>query len=243
MATFIMLTGQQGQGKTSSIRRIHPDDIGIIKAIGKEFAFPMANKYYKPVDKEKATGSVVKLTSITQVPTAINGLVKKYKKKVIFIDDTYYLLSKPAMDTIVSTSGNKFDQWAMIGYNFNEILKTIEETSEDVIIVVVMHTTIDSNGFTKLKYPGNLIDNYVQPEGLTNYIFHAKTHNNEPIILTNKEGTDTHVKCPIGMFKKDELHIPNDLKLILDRYQDYTGIDLKLKEFEDIENKIKEMLG
>jgi hypothetical protein len=29
----------------------------------------------------------------------------------------------------------------------------------------------------------------------------------------------------------------------LDRYQDYTGIDLKLKEFEDIENKIKEMLG
>jgi hypothetical protein len=29
----------------------------------------------------------------------------------------------------------------------------------------------------------------------------------------------------------------------LNRYQDYTGIDLKLKEFEDIENKIKEMLG
>jgi hypothetical protein len=72
-----------------------------------------------------------------------------------------------------------------------------------------------------------MIDNVITLEGLFTYVFFTtvqKDENDKPTykFITNSDGTCT-AKSPIGMFP--ELYIDNDLKLVIDRINEYNNED------------------
>lgn len=230
MAEMIAIVGESGSGKSTSIRNLNPAETFIISTTGKRPGIKGALKKYPNFTKTDSgyTGNFVTTANVDKIDTILKYInTKRPDVKVVVIDDFQYVMAFEAMDRAGDKGFDKFTQMAQHAY---QVLKSAMNLRDDLYVVVSTHSenTGDRiNPYYKMKTLGKMLDNTITLEGLFTYVFFTAIQRDDDgnpsyKFMTNSDGTTTG-KSPMGLF--NDLYIDNDLKLVIDRIEEYNSED------------------
>lgn len=202
MSTAIMIIGESGTGKTTSLRNLDPSDVLLIQAVRKPLPFKATN--WKHANKQNPDGSIFHSDNAQTIVHAM----QRSKKPIIVVDDFQYVLANAFMRRSAETGFQKFTEIAKDAW---DILMAASGQPDDKRIYILAHSTTDDSGKTKAKTIGKLLDEKITIEGLLTIVLRTGVINGQYIFCTQNSGSDT-TKSPMGMFADE--HIPNDLAAV-----------------------------
>ena len=198
MAIIVMVYGQSGTGKSTSLRNFKPEDVCIVNVSGKPLPFKNKHKTFNSDNY-----------------MAIDEAIKNAPAKSIVIDDATYLMTGEYMRKAKVTGYQKFTELAL---NYYTLVKTAAALPDDKIVYFMGHSDIDSNGNEKFKTIGKLLDEKITLEGMFTIVLKTVVIDGKYQFSTRNSGQDT-VKTPMGMF--NEPLIDNDLAAVDKAIRDY----------------------
>lgn len=201
MAIIVMVYGQSGTGKSTSLRSFKPEDVCIVNVSGKPLPFRNKHKTFNTDDY-----------------MSIDTAIKKAPAKSIVIDDATYLMTNEYMRTAKITGYQKFTDMAL---NYFTLIKSAASLPDDKIVYFMGHSDTDANGNEKFKTIGKMLDEKVTLEGLFTIVLKTVVSDGKYQFSTKNNGQDT-VKTPMGLF--DDALIENDLAAVDAAIREYYGI-------------------
>jgi ABC-type dipeptide/oligopeptide/nickel transport system ATPase component len=221
MSNTVLIIGESGVGKSTSIRNLDPKETFIINVLGKPMPFMGGKKNYINCDKDNPSGNHV-ATDKTEV---IKGLImavndRRPEIKTLIIDDFNYTMTNEFMRQALIKG---FDKFSLIAQNAWSIINCLNATRDDLDCFVLMHSDTDQDGKSKPMTIGKLINDKVKLEGMVTTCLHALIIDGEYKFLTQNDGCHMS-KSPYGMFK-DGL-IDNDLTYVKQQLRKYLNEDI-----------------
>lgn len=204
MGIPVLVLGDSGSGKSTSMRNFSEDEVGIFNVASKPLPF---RKNMKKVDG----ATYQKIFKGLSAP----------KLKTYVIDDSQYLMAFEMFSKAKETGYGKFTDMALNFYNLVQFV--IQQTPPDVIVFFLHHVQKSDYGI-KAKTVGKMLDDQLTLEGLFSIVLMAKCDSGRYYFQTHNGGYDT-VKSPMGMFESDE--IDNDLKLVDQTIREYWELGSK----------------
>lgn len=198
MGIPVLIMGESGSGKSSSLRNFEVDEVGIFNIASKPLPFR------KKLNKVDGSGYAQILKGLS------NPKLKKY-----VIDDSQYLMAFEMFDRAKEVGYNKFTDIAL---NFRNLVQfVIRGTPDDVIVYFLHHSETTDTGKVKAKTSGKMLDNQLTLEGLFSVVLITKTENGRYYFETQSDGMTT-AKSPFEMFERE---IENDLKFVDTQIREY----------------------
>ena len=192
MGIPVLILGESGSGKSSSLRNFEPEDVSIFNVAAK----PLPFRKKLPMKATSDYGAIQKGIQASQ-------------KKSFVIDDSQYLLCFESFAKAKETGYGKYTDMALHFYNLVQFV--IRQTPPDVIVYFLHHTEADGNtGKVKAKTMGKMLDNQLTLEGLFSIVLMAYTDGKKHVFVTQSDGMTT-AKSPMEMFPAE---IDNDLKAV-----------------------------
>jgi hypothetical protein len=205
----VLLIGQSGSGKSTSLRNFTKDEVAVVNVLGKPLPFKTDIKAPKCDDYQ-----------------AILKAIAGTKKKTIVIDDANYLITNEFMN---KSSVKGFDKYNEMGNNFFNLINGIKNIEGGKTVYLIMHEDTDENGNVKPKTIGKLLDDKVNIQGMFTVCIRSMFDNGNYIFRLKTNGQDC-VKTPFGMFETDTME--NDLKEFNRVVREYYELD-KVEEKEE----------
>lgn len=204
MAEKILIMGESGTGKSTSIRNCDPAITAIVNPVGKPLPFRGSRKFET-------------LNSVTDADMICTYMREQANagKKIIIVDDFQYILAIPYMNRIKE---NGWDKWNDFGENYFKIIEICNELPEDVCIYYLTHCETLENGVTTVKLIGKLLREKITVEGLFTIVLKTGVSEGKYYFFTQNSGKDT-VKSPMGMF--DAFSVDNDLAYVDAKIRNY----------------------
>ena len=210
MAIPVLILGESGSGKSTSMRNFEPDEVGIFNVASK----PLPFRKKLP----KVNGATYR--------TIINSLGKPKLKRYV-IDDSQYLMAFEMFDRAKEVGYNKFTDMAL---NFRNLVQfIISGVPDDVIVYFLHHTETTPEGKIKAKTVGKMLDEKLTLEGLFSIVLLCETDGSNHKFITQSDGYTT-CKSPMDMFP---MEIDNDLKLVDKTIREYYEIEEKGEDKND----------
>lgn len=201
MAVLVMVYGQSGTGKSTSLRNFKNEEVAVVNVSGKPLPFRGDIKPYNSDNYQK-------------IIAAIQGT----DRKSIVIDDATYLMVNAFMRNAKVVGYQKYTDMA---YDFNALVEFCANLPEDKIVYFLGHSDQADDGREHFKTIGKMLDNYVTLEGRFTIVLKTVVQDGKYMFSTQNNGQDT-VKSPMGMF--EHALIDNDLKAVDDTIREYWGI-------------------
>lgn len=192
MAVIVMVYGESGSGKSTSLRNFGAADVCVINVSRKPFPFRAQFKSIKTDDYKQ-----------------IQQAVQSAPTPSIVIDDATYLMVDEFMRTAKVTGYQKFTEQALNFFNLVTFCR--DKLPENKIVYFLGHVTRDENGNEKFKTTGKMLDEKVTLEGLFTVVLKTVVQDKKYQFATQTDGQDT-VKSPMDMFPSNL--IDNDLKAV-----------------------------
>ena len=217
MAELILVMGDSGTGKSTSLRTLDPKETIVISPNAKSLPFPGGKSKYN-----KANGNLLKSTNMDALQKTFIAISEKkpHIKTVILEDFTHFFSARIFDPTFLSrnTGGEAFQRWNDFGASvFAALFQKTENLREDLDIIIVHHTEVKEDGTVGFKSAGKLLDNTIMLPSYFTWIFHTLTMQGENgsryVFQTNVDG-GRHAKSPMGAF--DEIYVDNDMRAVLD---------------------------
>ena len=145
----------------------------------------------------------------------LDSLNKEEAVKNIIIDDSQYVMANEFMRRAKEKSYEKFTE---IGQNFYTLIDKANDMREDINIIFLHHVQTTDAGITKAKTVGKILDNTIGIEGRFSIVLGTEIEDGKYYFRTQNNGSDT-CKSPKGMF--EDLRIPNDLQLVINKIKEY----------------------
>lgn len=202
MAVLVMIYGQSGTGKSTSLRNFKNDEVAVVNVSGKPLPFRGDIKPYNSDNYGK-----------------IMAAIKQTDRKSIVIDDSTYLMVNEFMRTAKQVGYQKYTDMAV---SFNQLIEFAASLPDDKIVYFMGHSDQADDGREHFKTIGKMLDNYVTVEGRFTIVLKTVVQDGKYMFSTQNNGQDT-VKSPMGMF--DAALIDNDLKVVDDAIRDYWGMN------------------
>lgn len=211
MGVPVLILGESGSGKSTSLRNFEATDVSIFNIAGKPLPFRKRLPCMATSDYE-------------QIKTAI----RKSAKKAFVIDDSQYLMCFESFAKVKDQGFGKFTDMALHFYNLVQFV--IRETAPDVVVYFLHHIEQDSNtGKIKAKTLGKMLDNQLTLEGLFAIVLMCQTDGKTHTFLTQSDGTNT-CKSPMEMLPPV---MDNDLHTVDSLIREYYGFTAAQKENEN----------
>lgn len=217
----IMVIGESGTGKSTSIRNLDPEATFLIQIVNKPLPFRGAKKKFILATKDQEGNKFI-TDDFEKVGKIIEKINKNPKIKTLIIDDFQYVMSIEYMRRAEEKGWQKFTD---IAAHVFQILEKNLYAREDLNVILLTHAAIDEYGRMKAKTIGKMIDEKITIEGLCTIVLQAKMVDDKYMFQTQSDPT-TIAKSPMGMF--EEKLIPNDLKLVIDRIEEYYNEDIDM---------------
>lgn len=198
----VLLIGQSGSGKSTSLRNFKGDEVAVVNVLGKPLPFK----------------SDIKAGKCDDYATILKAIANT-KKKTIVIDDANYLITNEFMN---KSSVKGFDKYNEMGNNFFNLINGIKNIKGGKTVYLIMHEDTDENGYVKPKTIGKLLDDKVNIQGMFTICIRAMFDNGNYIFRLKTNGQDC-VKTPFGMFENDTME--NDLKAFDEVVREYYELD------------------
>lgn len=202
MAQKVLIMGESGTGKSTSLRNCDPTLTAIVNPVGKPLPF---KNHFEMLNNETDARKIVKYMK----EQAAAG------KKLIVVDDFQYILAVPYMNRIKETGWDKYNDF---GANYFEIIDCCKDLPDDVVVVYMTHLETLDNGLTTVKLIGKLLREKITIEGLFTVVLRTGVNEAKYYFYTQNSGKDT-VKSPLGMFPA--YAIDNDLNYVVDKIRNY----------------------
>lgn len=202
MAQKVLIMGESGTGKSTSLRNCDPATTAVINPVGKPL--PFKNRF-EMLNNETDARKIVKYMK----EQCAAG------KKLLVVDDFQYILAVPYMNRIKETG---WDKWNDFGANYFEIIEVCKELPDDVVVAYMTHTETLENGVTTIKLIGKLLREKITIEGLFTIVLRTGVNEGKYYFYTQNSGKDT-VKSPMGMFPA--YAIDNDLNYVADKIRNF----------------------
>lgn len=202
MGIPVLILGESGSGKSTSLRNFKPEDIAVLNVASKPLPFPAKLKTVNTSDYN----TIAKALS--------SGKFKSYA-----IDDSQYLMAFDFLDRSKETGYQKFTDLAL---SFSGLIRFIaSSTPPDTLVYFLHHTEKTDDGRTKAKTIGKMLDEKLTVEGLFSIVLICKTDGTRHYFETQSDGFTT-AKSPMEMFDRE---IDNDLKFVDTRIREYWGLN------------------
>lgn len=202
MAQMLLVMGESGTGKSTSLRNCDPHTTAVVSPVGKPLPF---KGKFEMLNGEVESRKICKFMR----EQAEAG------KKLLVVDDFQYILSVPYMNRIKE---NGWDKWNDFGANYFEIIEICKELPDDVVVAYMTHTETLENGVTTIKLIGKLLREKITIEGLFTIVLRTGVNEGKYYFYTQNSGKDT-VKSPMGMFPA--YAIDNDLNYVVDKIRNF----------------------
>ena len=225
MSNTVLVIGQSGSGKSTSLRNLDPSSTFIINVLDKPLPFRGYKKNYTQVasvkDEKgnktgKSTGNYFSSDNWNEIITTIDT-VNKYRPDIttLVIDDWQYILAYEFMRRVSEKGYDKFSELANHGWS---TINACLNTGSRLTIFILAHSDIDNCGRSKCKTIGKMLDEKITIEGMFTTVLHSRVVANQYLFQT--QSNDEYLaKSPMGMF--NELLIPNDLKIVKEAVEGY----------------------
>lgn len=224
MAREMMIAGNSGTGKSTSLRNLDPAETFIVNCGKKPLPFRGADKHYKEFTKDFPEGNIYNTNEFEKVIPIIKYVGEKRPEvKYLIVDDWQYSFAAYVIKRIGDKGFDKFNSLAKGIWDMVEIAKN---QRDDLNIVFISH--LDSNyntdgvKETKAKTLGKMIDNTVNLDGLFTTILYSEAVKTDEgmsyVFRTKTNGSDT-CKTPMDMFSEE--YIPNDLGVAIAAMREY----------------------
>lgn len=194
MGLPVLIIGESGSGKSTSMRNLLPTDALVFNVASKPFPFRNKNGLKKAdnVDYD-----------------LIKSVIKSGKTLSYVIDDANLLMSFELFKRVKEAGYGKFTD---IACDYEGLLRfIINETSLDTIVYLLQHSETLDSGKIKAKTVGKMLDNQLTVESLFSIVLLAGTDGSSYWFETQSDGFTT-CKSPMEMF--DSVKIDNDLKMV-----------------------------
>lgn len=206
MAVIVLVIGESGTGKSTSLRNFKKGEASVVNVSKKPLPF-------------KNDLAMLKSDNYKEIET----ILKRANSKSIIIDDAQYLM---AFEYMHRAKEKGFEKFTDIGSNFFNLTETAINLPDDKIVYFLSHIERTKDGTEKCKTIGQLLDEKITVEGLFSIVLKTVVTldgNNQRqfCFATINNGSDT-VKTPMGMF--ENALIPNDLKAVDTVIREYYGL-------------------
>lgn len=198
MGIPVLILGESGSGKSSSLRNFEVGEIGIFNVASKPLPFR------KKLPKADGSGYASILKALSQP-----------KLKSYAIDDSQFLLVFESFERAKETGYGKFTDFALNFYNLVRFV--VEKTPADCIVYFLHHIERTDDGRIKAKTIGKMLDNQLTLEGLFAIVLYCVTDGKNHQFITQSDGYTT-AKSPMMMFPEV---IDNDLKMVDQTIRNY----------------------
>ena len=216
MSHSVLILGESGSGKSTSIRTLPHEETLIINVIGKSLPFRGSKNKYKKLSPDGLEGNYYASDDHSAIMRIIKLVNEKRKEiKYLVIDDFGYTLTNSFMRRASEVGFKKFTD---IGVDAFRVFDSITNLRDDLFCFVMMHTEIDANGKYKPKTIGKMVDQYVVIEGKFTCVFHALIIEGKYKFLTNNDSLHM-ARSSLGMY--EEAFVDNDLFSISNRIYEY----------------------
>ena len=207
MGIPVLIIGESGSGKSTSMRNFEPEEVSVFNVATKRFPFRkklpcMNGATYEGIQKALTTPN----------------------KKAYVIDDSQYLLCFEMFRTAKDVGYGKFTDMALHFYNLVQFV--IRNTPEDCIVYFLHHTETTADGRIKAKTIGKMLDEKLSVEGLFTIVLYCVTDGVSHQFITQSDGNTT-AKSPMDMFP---LEIDNDLKMVDSTIREYYGFNAESRK-------------
>lgn len=213
MSKAILIIGESGAGKTTSLRTLPPDETYYIDCDGKGLSWKgWRNQYNKEKGNYLRTDDADKVLTAFQVANSKDTLYK-----YIVVDTLNAIMEA---DERRRSKERTYDKWTDLAYSIFDIIKFASKLREDLTIICVGHsqTEYDESGymFTRMKTNGKKLDKIGVEKYFTTVLLSKSTDNG--FIFETKASHST-AKTPMGAFESDT--IENDIMLVLKALEEY----------------------
>ena len=213
MGIPVLIMGESGSGKSSSMRNFKGSELGIFNVAGKPF--PFRNDF----------------SALTvDDPRIIMAKLQQNNVNCYVIDDSQYLM---AFKLIGKINEKGYEKYTEIAKDFRDLVDTVvKKTTKDTIVYFLHHSEQRDDGHYKAKTSGKMIDNWLTLEGLFSIVLMAVVNDKKHQFITQSDGTNT-CKSPMEMFESE---IDNDLKFVDSTIREYYGLE-KIGKVKKAEKK------
>lgn len=224
MSNLVLVMGESGSGKSTSIRSLNPKETVVFNVLGKRLPFKGSMKDYNEASK-----NLFRIDDWQTVVSYMQSISSNTKDvKNIVIDDMVYLLR---IEFFNRSKEKGFEKYNELADHFRRVIATCSSLRDDLNVFAMLHTeTIEEDGNIvgyKSSSVGKLLDKMYRPEENTAITLLAKPRFDDKGVA--EYGFYTHKiklgnvelpsKTPEGMFKED--FIPNSLQIVVDAMQAY----------------------
>ena len=220
--TAVLIIGESGSGKTTSIRNLKAAETFIMGVLNKPL--PFKNKEYRLLKKDtEGKSSNGNMFFSDNFEIIIKNLYyisdKRDEITTIIIDDFQYMMSNEFMRRV----GEKgYDKFSEIGKHAFDVINCARTLRSNLNVYIMCHSDVDSNGKNKCKTIGRMLDDKVCIEGIFTIVLNAMVIDNKYVFLTQNNGMSI-AKSPMKMF--NNILIDNDLSFINKTINDYYSVD------------------
>lgn len=207
MAEKLLIMGESGTGKSTSLRNCDPQTTAVVNPVGKPLPFKGSNKFTM-LDGETDARKICRWMK----EQAAAG------KKLLVVDDFQYILAVPYMNRIKESGWDKYNDF---GANYFDIIQVCNDLPADVVVAYMTHLETLDTGLTTVKLIGKLLREKITIEGLFTVVLRTGVNEGKYYFFTQNSGKDT-VKSPMGMFPA--YAIDNDLAYVVDKIRNYYEI-------------------
>lgn len=200
MGVAVLVLGDSGSGKSTSLRNFEPGEVAILSVLGKRLPFR------KKLD-------VLNHANYGTVQQALT----RNKRKAYVIDDAGYLMQLENFRRAKETGYQKFTDIAL---NFERLIEWAMQTDEDTIVYMMMHYDRDADGRMKPRTVGKMIDEKFCIEGACPIVLQSTIHDGKHVFVSKGDGFNA-AKAPIDMLPDV---MDNDLKAVDTAIREYWGM-------------------
>lgn len=217
MSTAVLILGESGTGKSTSLRNLNPAKTLLIQAIRKPL--PFKAKGWKVRAAIKDDGNVFQ----TDDAILMEKLLRQSPHEIVVIDDFQYVMANEYMRR---TGEKGYEKFTDIGKNAWNVLTAASQLAPNRRVYILSHTATDELGRTKIKTIGKMLDEKITLEGMVTIVLRTQVRDGHYTFATQNNGSDT-TKSPMGMFS--DQFIENDLAAVNAAICDYYEIAPTLK--------------
>ena len=208
MAKMLLIIGEGGSGKTSSLKNLSPkehfyidcDKKGLNYKGWKEDYIEKKN-YFKTNDGEIVAKLLQEISN------------NKPEFKYVTIDTINSIM---IADEMKRMKGKSYNEWQDLAKCIFDLIDIVPDLRDDLAVIFIGHTQTEDDGFTRLLTNGRKL-NKIGLEKYFNTVLLSKAKDGEYIFETR--ANNSTARTPMDAF--DELEIPNDITKVLEVIKDY----------------------
>jgi len=225
MSQEILIIGESGSGKSTSLETLDPSSTFLVNVAKKPMPFRGWKKNYSQLTKDNPKGNYIATDNAGKIVAMLKHINENMPHiKTVIVDDFTYVMANEFMRR---ANERGFEKFTEIGLHAWEIANAGKNMRDDITFIMIGHAeaSTDLSGNRKLKFKtiGKLVDDKVNMEGMFTIVLFTEVEKDpnggiKHYFITQSDGTTTG-KTPKGMF--DELKVPNDINQVIQTINKY----------------------